>query len=134
MTAAATASAVMSGAGAGTQGQQAYEKCRRQEVPLPRSHGDISESVCSPLLSLVTGHLVQGLGAGAPGPRPAGPCPALAPACFCSVFAPRGGRRLYSQLNKEHPLVGAWCGRSRCCALGVSLSPLRADGLRQFIS
>lgn len=105
MTAAATASAVMSGAGAGMQGQQAHEKCRRREVPLPRNHRDISESNCSPPLSLVTRHLVQGLGAGAPVPRPEGPYSALAPACFCAVFAPRGGRRLYSKLNKEHPLV-----------------------------
>lgn len=91
MTAVATASAVMSGAGAGMQGQQAHEKCRRREVPLPRNHRDISESICSPPLILVTRHLVQGLGAGAPVPRPEGPCSALAPACFCAVFAPRGG-------------------------------------------
>lgn len=50
-------------------------------------------------------HLAQGLGAGAPVPRPEGPCSALALVCFCAVFAPPGGHRLYSKLNKEHPLV-----------------------------
>ena len=33
-------------------------------MPLPRSHRDISESICSPPLSLVTRHLVQAGGRG----------------------------------------------------------------------